>query len=189
MKLHKLIIVLLLSLTVCATILAQNLSKEYKSMFKEITGLKWQIEALQAENTQYKNDIKAMSEQIEIMQEQVERKQDKVDMGGERLTSLGKMKVTGYCKCQICCGDYALNRPNGIVYGASGTKLIEGVSVASPLPLGTRLKIGERFYIVHDRTSEKVAKDNNGLIVDIYSGSHKEAWNVGNEWVEVFRVE
>lgn len=28
--------------------------------------------------------------------------------------------ATAYCSCEICCGEWALNRPNGIVYTASG---------------------------------------------------------------------
>ena len=28
--------------------------------------------------------------------------------------------ATAYCPCEICCGKWALNRPDGIVYTASG---------------------------------------------------------------------
>lgn len=32
--------------------------------------------------------------------------------------------ATAYCSCEICCGEWALNRPNGIVYTASGAAAV-----------------------------------------------------------------
>ena len=67
---------------------------------------------------------------------------------------LGKFRITAYCSCEICCGKWAENRPDGIVYGASGEELVAGVSCASPLPFGTVVEIeGVGTYIVQDRTS------------------------------------
>ena len=124
---------------------------------------------------------------------QLDRKEDaqKTDRGGERLTSLGKWKVTGYCSCSICCGKWALNRPNGIVYGRDGkTELIPGVSVAADLPFGTRLMIQGKEYIVHDIPRADIVAENGGKIVDLYCGdNHGEAWDVGNEMVEVWIME
>ena len=52
-----------------------------------------------------------------------------------KVKSLGEFVLTAYCSCEKCCGKWALDRPldeNGeqIVYGASGARLIEGISVA-----------------------------------------------------------
>ena len=53
------------------------------------------------------------------------------------VTPIGSHTITAYCSCPICCGSWADNRPNGIVYGAHGVELEQGVSVAAPLPNGT----------------------------------------------------
>ena len=99
----------------------------------------------------------------------------------------GKCRVTAYCSCAKCCGKYAYNRPkdeNGkaIVYGAAGVPLKQGVSVASPLPLGTKISIpglGNAEYIVQDRTAKWVANKYKGMIVDVYFDNHKACW----EWL------
>ena len=39
--------------------------------------------------------------------------------------------ATAYCPCEICCGKWALNRPDGIVYTASGAIAEEGVAIAA----------------------------------------------------------
>ena len=62
---------------------------------------------------------------------------------------LGSFRITAYCSCEKCCGEWAKNRPNGIVYGAAGVELKAGVSCASPLPLGTAVEVeglGEYKY-------------------------------------------
>jgi hypothetical protein len=106
----------------------------------------------------------------------------------ERLTYLGEYTVTGFCECEICCGKWALNRPNGIVYGSSGVELIPDLSVAAPLPVGTRLQIDGKEYIVHDTTADCIVDRYDGKVIDIYKPTHKEAWNVGNDKHEVWMV-
>ena len=70
---------------------------------------------------------------------------------------LGSFRVTAYCSCEKCCGEWAMNRPNGIVYGAAGVELKAGVSCASPLPLGTVVEVeGLGEYIVQDRPAQWV---------------------------------
>lgn len=145
--------------------------------------LQTELDSLHAQCGQYQQEIDKLSAQVKGVQE----RQGKTDRGGERLTSLGTWKVTGYCKCKICCGKWADNRPNGKVI-VNGIELIEGVSCAADLPIGTRLMIGGKVYIVHDRPAERIIEANGGRIVDLYCGSHDEAWNVGNERVEVWEV-
>jgi 3D (Asp-Asp-Asp) domain-containing protein len=98
---------------------------------------------------------------------------------------LGEYIVTAYCPCEKCCGKWAKNRPNGIVYGAYGIELVEGVSVAAPFPEGTVLVIEGREYIVHDKTAEWIVRRYNGKIVDIYFGSHQKALEFGKKALEV----
>ena len=96
--------------------------------------------------------------------------------------------ITAYCSCEKCCGEWAKNRPidpvtgEAIVVGAAGIELHAGVSVASPLPIGTVIEIeGLGQYIVQDRTSKKIAAYYNNHIVDVYFTDHQEALNFGRQ--------
>jgi hypothetical protein len=111
--------------------------------------------------------------------------------GGERgsvLTSLGAYTLTAYCGCEKCCGKYARNRPGGIVRGATGIELQEGVSVAAPLPIGTVLLINGHKYIVQDRTAGWIVDRYDGRIIDIYYLDHEAAKIFGKQQAEVFSV-
>ena len=65
------------------------------------------------------------------------------------LESLGEYKITHYCSCQVCCGEWAENRPvdeNGqeIVYTASGARAEAGRTIAvdpEVIPLGSAVII------------------------------------------------
>lgn len=97
------------------------------------------------------------------------------------MTKLGEYTITAYCPCETCCGIWAKNRPNGIVYGAAGIELQEGYSVAAPgLPFGTILYIeGLGEYVVEDRPASWVAEKYDDKIVDIYFLSHDDAMEFG----------
>jgi 3D (Asp-Asp-Asp) domain-containing protein len=103
---------------------------------------------------------------------------------------LGNYRITAYCACKKCCGVWAENRPNGIVKGAAGVELKAGVSVASPLPFGTKLYIeGYGDVVVQDRTASWVVDKYNGEIIDIYFDSHEEALNFGVRYADVYKIE
>lgn len=99
-------------------------------------------------------------------------------------------RVTAYCACEKCCGQWALNRPldeegNPIVYGAAGEVLTTGVSVASPLPFGTEIELdGYGTVVVQDRTAKWVVEKYGENIIDIYFDSHEEALNWGCQYIE-----
>lgn len=100
------------------------------------------------------------------------------------LISLCEFKVTAYCSCEKCCGRWSQNRPNGIVYGASGEVLIPHVSIAtdtSVIPYGTTVIINGNEYVSHDCGG--AIKDNR---IDIYMSSHEEALEWGVQYLEVF---
>lgn len=100
---------------------------------------------------------------------------------------LGKCKVMAYCACEICCGKWAKNRPDGIVYGASGEELVAGVSCASPLPFGTVLEIdGVGTYIVQDRLPAWVVDKYGDNLVDIYLDDHQAALEFGIQDHDVY---
>ena len=92
--------------------------------------------------------------------------------------------ATAYCSCEKCCGKWALNRPNGIVYTASGAIAEEGVTVAADwniLPAGTLIEI--------DGLGERIVQDRGGAItgnrIDIYFNSHEVALEFGVQEVLV----
>lgn len=96
--------------------------------------------------------------------------------------------ATAYCSCEKCCGDWALNRPDGIVYTASGSVAQTGVTIAadwSVFPPGTVVYIdgiGERT--VQDRGA--AVKGNH---VDLYFEDHDEALVFGRQTVRLYVVE
>lgn len=105
------------------------------------------------------------------------------------LVSLGEFRITAYCPCEICCGNWAKNRPvdeDGSiqVFTASGDLAVEGVTIAadiSVLPYNTRVIIDGHEYIVQDRGG--AIKGNR---IDIYFESHQEALNFGVQYKEIF---
>ena len=94
---------------------------------------------------------------------------------------LGKYTITAYCSCEKCCGTYAKNRPKGIVRGAMGIQLTQGISVAAPeLKFETIIAIeGLGAYAVEDRTSSWIAQKYNNKIIDIYFNNHADALKFG----------
>lgn len=99
--------------------------------------------------------------------------------------SLGTFKVTAYCSCKKCCGKYAENRPNGIVYGASGQQLIEGYSIAvdpKVIPYSETVIINGVEHVAHDCGG--AIKGNR---IDLYMASHEEALDWGVQYIEVFK--
>ena len=95
--------------------------------------------------------------------------------------------ATAYCSCEKCCGSWALNRPDGIVYTASGAVAEQGVTIAADwdvLPPGTVVYI--------DGLGERVVQDRGGAIkgnaVDIYFEDHHEALVFGRQAVRLYIV-
>lgn len=100
-------------------------------------------------------------------------------------TAVQKVKVTAtaYCSCEKCCGVWAKNRPNGIVYTASGAAAQPDHTIAvdtSVFPFGTVLLYNGIEYVAEDTGS--AIKGNK---IDIYFDSHEEAWNFGKKEIEV----
>lgn len=95
-------------------------------------------------------------------------------------------RITAYCSCEICCGEWAKNRPNGIVYGAAGVPLQVGVSCASPLPFGTVVEIeGLGTYVVQDRMAQWVIDKYGEALLDIYFEDHQAASAFGMQFLNV----
>lgn len=95
--------------------------------------------------------------------------------------------ATAYCSCEICYEEWALNRPDGIVYTASGAEAVQGVTIAadwSIYPPGTVLFV--------EGLGEMVVQDRGGAIqgqkIDVYFESHDDALQFGRQNVRFYIV-
>lgn len=92
----------------------------------------------------------------------------------------GQFKITHYCACAKCCGQWA----NGIT--ASGAPAVEGVTIAADtniLPFGTVVMIAGQEYTVQDTGS--AIKGNR---IDIYLQSHADALAQGVKMQDVYII-
>jgi 3D (Asp-Asp-Asp) domain-containing protein len=137
---------------------------------------------------QYKTTIHIQKEQVKEQihnEKTIETETDReVDIQAVKPVNLGEFKLTAYCSCSICCGKWANNRPNGIVYGAIGEELKEGYSIAvdpNVIPYRTEVIINGRTY---------KAQDCGGAIkgnrIDVYFEDHDDALEFGIQYSEVF---
>lgn len=125
-------------------------------------------------------------EQMELANEQIPPEENRALYYTLKSTSkaygskgkyLGKFKLTAYCACAVCCGEYA----NGIT--ASGTTPIQGRTVAMyGVPFGTKLVVGNQIYTVEDRGTPYGH-------IDIYMVSHEDAAAFGVKQAEVYLAE
>lgn len=92
--------------------------------------------------------------------------------------------ATAYCPCDICCGEWAEDRPEGIVYTASGTVAEEGRTIAADwdiYPPGTRVYIEGLGEMVVEDCGEAIE----GGRIDIYFNDHDEALRFGVQELKV----
>ena len=97
---------------------------------------------------------------------------------------LGEFKLTAYCSCEKCCGSWAFDRPDGVVYGASGNELKSGYSIAvdpSLIPYGTEVVINGVTYRADDCGG--AIKGNR---IDVYFDTHEEALEFCVKYADVF---
>lgn len=91
-------------------------------------------------------------------------------------TYYGNCRITFYCSCSACCGEYA-GGPT-----ASGAMPTAGWTVANgSLPFGTQVIIDGHTYCVEDRGVS-------GDQFDIYVSDHQEALNRGLYYTDVYLV-
>lgn len=92
--------------------------------------------------------------------------------------SLGMFRVTAYCPCAKCCGEWA----DGIT--ATGTVATEGYTIAvdpDVIPLGSIVEINGVEYVAED-----VGGAIKGNRADIYFNSHEDALKWGVQEHEIF---
>lgn len=94
------------------------------------------------------------------------------------LRCIGTFRISAYCACSKCCGKWA----NGIT--ASGKTARANHTIAadtSVLPFGTEVYIDGQKYVVEDRGGAIKGKR-----IDVFYGSHQEAYNHGVKYKEVY---
>jgi 3D (Asp-Asp-Asp) domain-containing protein len=92
--------------------------------------------------------------------------------------------ATAYCSCKVCCGIYADNRPNGVVYTASGAVAKANHTIAvdtSVIPFGTRVRFPNGNIFVAEDTGGAIK----GNRIDIYFDNHSDALNWGRRTIEI----
>lgn len=118
-------------------------------------------------------------DKVEIPIEDVEGIEDTTSNKPNYL-SLGKFKLTAYCKCSKCCGKWSGSpTASGVMPKANRTIAVD----TSIIPFGTEVIINGNTYIAEDTGS--AIKGNK---IDIYMPSHQEALNFGVQYAEVFVV-
>ena len=99
------------------------------------------------------------------------------------LVYLGDYRLTAYCPCEICCGQWALNRPkdsngNPIVHTATGTVAQQGRTIGvnpSVIPYGTQVYISGLGWRTAEDTGSGIGKKH----IDVYMNSHQAALSSG----------
>ena len=91
-------------------------------------------------------------------------------------TYLGRFKLTGYCSCSICTGQWSGGST------ASGTTPTAGRTIAmGGVPFGTKLLINGQVYTVEDRGTAYGH-------VDVFCSSHSEALSFGVQYADVYQL-
>lgn len=130
-------------------------------------------------------ELETLLSQIETTTEAIEETEVATEPVIEYV-NLGEFKITAYCSCEACCGSWANNRPDGVVYGASGNELIPNYSIAvdpEVIPYGAVVYIDGVPYVAHDCGGAIV--DNR---IDVYKGSHSEALEWGVQYKDVYVI-
>lgn len=142
--------------------------------------------------------INELHTQIDMVRAEVEATDERIDKLAERLEtikaletapasveldkvtepeSLGEFKLTAYCPCEKCCGEWA----DGITY--TGTVATAGRTVAVDprvIPLGSTVRINGHDYIAEDIGG--AIKENR---VDVFFDTHQEALQFGVQYADV----
>lgn len=112
-------------------------------------------------------------------------------------TDLGEYRITFYCACENCCGEWAEDRPQDpetgldMVYGSSGNLLTPGYSCAtsSKFSQGDVLYIDGYGYVrVDDTVADWVADKYDDMVVDIYLAAHNEMGAIRNDLGDYSKV-
>lgn len=91
---------------------------------------------------------------------------------------LGTFKLTFYCNCSICCGEWAGGATASGTYPTAGRTIAVDPDV---IPLGSQVIINGHTYVAEDTGSSIV-----GNRIDVYMDSHEAALDAGVQYAEVY---
>ena len=152
---------------------------EYKETEKQLLVTENELRIVQDGLVEQINNNDALKEELQyVNQILMDLKSDQYEF-----IYLGSYKLTAYCSCKICCGDFATNRPvdangNPIIYTSSGTIAQAGRTIGvnpSSIPYGTKVYIEGQGMFVAEDTGGGISANH----IDIYMDSHEAALNSG----------
>jgi len=178
-KILRLWIITFIMMTICAALWCANtiIAKSERNAALD------RVETLQEENVELTEQNKALQESIDKLKKEAAEKTAKAetvtteaeiaeikDTEAADWISAGIFKVTHYCNCERCQGEYVGTTATGTAPKASRTIAVD----PSVIPLGSVVKIDGQEY---------VAEDTGGAIkgnrVDIFVADHGEAMAKG----------
>lgn len=144
----------------------------------KINDLEVKVSELEKENEQLrpKSNTKKSTEQSNTSTKSEATQEKTISSEGK---NLGQFKITAYCNCSKCCGQWA-GGPT-----AYGTMPAEGRTIAvdpNVIPLGSKVVIDGHTYVAEDTGS--AIKGNK---IDMYFNSHSDAmaWGVKHKNVSI----
>lgn len=114
-----------------------------------------------------------------------EPSQVREDASADGLTYMGEFRITHYCACSACCGQYA----DGVT--ATGTAATEGRTIAvdpSVIPYGSRVAIFYDDGSIRYYTAEDCGDGITGKTVDVFIADHNRARELGVKSGSVYIV-
>ena len=93
---------------------------------------------------------------------------------------LGEFKITAYCPCPLCCGEWA----DGLTY--TETVATEGRTIAvdpEVIPLGSKVEINGEEYIAED-----IGGAIKGNRIDLFFENHEDALKWGVQSLNIFLI-
>ena len=93
---------------------------------------------------------------------------------------LGEFKITAYCPCPLCCGEWA----DGLTY--TETIATEGRTIAvdpEVIPLGSKVEIKGEEYIAED-----IGGAIKGNRIDLFFENHEDALKWGVQSLNIFLI-
>lgn len=116
---------------------------------------------------------------VEMIEKIIESDVQEVELSTKPI-SLGEFKITAYCSCEKCCGDWS----DGLTY--TETVATEKRTIAvdpDVIPLGSIVEINGLNYIAEDIGG--AIKDNH---IDIFFSSHDDALEWGVQYHEIYLI-
>jgi len=125
-------------------------------------------------------ELKTLSLEKESIVSVIEAKEIKTPFACE----IKRMKLTGYCPCKKCCGDYADGKTS---IGRNAWKTYGVAADPELLPYGTKLDIpGIGIRIVDDTGGAMRQSAKKGIYhIDVRFHSHEKAKEFGVKWKDI----